>query len=119
MNNQEIVAKLWNMANILRDDGISYQDYVTELTYILFLKMMKEQNTEDIIPEKYRWDKLIEKEGLELMEYYKKLLLDLGNPKIAQNDKLNSIYKNASTSIDEPKNLEKIIKSIDLSLIHI
>lgn len=113
MNNQEIVAKLWNMANILRDDGISYQDYVTELTYILFLKMMKEQNTEDIIPEEYRWDQLAQKEGLELMEYYKQLLLDLGNPKIAQNDKLNSIYKNASTSIDEPKNLEKIIKSID------
>lgn len=113
MNNQEIVAKLWNMANILRDDGISYQDYVTELTYILFLKMMKEQNTEDIIPEEYRWNQLAQKEGLELMEYYKQLLLDLGNPKIAQNDKLNSIYKNASTSIDEPKNLEKIIKSID------
>lgn len=39
MTNNEIVAKLWNLCNVLRDDGITYQDYVTELTYILFLKM--------------------------------------------------------------------------------
>lgn len=43
MNNQEIVAKLWNLCNVLRDDGITYQQYVTELTYILFLKMCKER----------------------------------------------------------------------------
>ncbi len=42
MTNNEIVAKLWNLCNVLRDDGITYQDYVTELTYILFLKMAKE-----------------------------------------------------------------------------
>lgn len=114
MNNNEIVQKLWNMANILRDDGISYQDYVTELTYILFLKMMKEQGEDEkIIPEEYRWDRLVEKEGLELMTFYKQLLLNLGDPALTKNDKLNAIYKNASTSIDEPKNLDKIIKSID------
>ena len=44
MNNQEIVSKLWNLCNVLRDDGITYQQYVTELTYILFLKMCKETN---------------------------------------------------------------------------
>ena len=43
MTNNEIVQKLWKMADILRDDGISYQNYVTELTYVLFLKMMKER----------------------------------------------------------------------------
>lgn len=43
MTNQEIVAKLWNLCNVLRDDGITYHQYVTELTYILFLKMAKEQ----------------------------------------------------------------------------
>lgn len=42
MTNQEIVAKLWNLCNVLRDDGITYHQYVTELTYILFLKMAKE-----------------------------------------------------------------------------
>lgn len=113
MTNNEIVQKLWKMADVLRDDGISYQNYVTELTYILFLKMMKEQGTESTIPEDYRWDDLITKEGLELKTFYKKLLLDLGNPEIASDERLNMIYADASTSIDEPKNLEKIIKDID------
>ena len=42
MTNAEIVSKLWNLCNVLRDDGITYHQYVTELTYILFLKMAKE-----------------------------------------------------------------------------
>lgn len=46
MTNQEIVGKLWNLCNVLRDDGITYHQYVTELTYILFLKMAKETDTE-------------------------------------------------------------------------
>lgn len=101
------------MADVLRDDGISYQNYVTELTYILFLKMMKEQGTEKNIPEGYHWDDLISKEGIELKTFYKKMLLDLGNPEIAKDNRLNMIYADASTHIDEPKNLEKIIKDID------
>ncbi|MCC4085613.1 N-6 DNA methylase [Enterococcus faecalis] len=113
MTNNEIVQKLWKMADVLRDDGISYQNYVTELTYILFLKMMKEQGTESTIPDGYRWDDLVTKEGIELKTFYKKLLLDLGNPEIATDKRLNMIYADASTSIDEPKNLEKIIKDID------
>ena len=66
MGNQEIVQKLWNLCNVLRDDGITYHQYVTELTYLLFLKMMKETGKEDDIPEKYRWDSLTKRHGLEL-----------------------------------------------------
>ncbi|UAT32232.1 type I restriction-modification system subunit M [Bacillus badius] len=110
MNNQEIVQKLWNLCNVLRDDGITYQQYVTELTYLLFLKMMKEQETESVIPEGYRWSDLLDKEGLELKTFYQRLLLDLGS---SENEQLRLIYSDASTSIAEPKNLEKIIKSID------
>ncbi|PGY11126.1 N-6 DNA methylase [Bacillus sp. AFS031507] len=110
MNNQEIVQKLWNLCNVLRDDGITYQQYVTELTYLLFLKMMKEQETESVIPEGYRWNDLLEREGLDLKTYYQRLLLDLGS---SENEQLRLIYSDASTSIGEPKNLEKIIKSID------
>ncbi len=110
MTNQEIVQKLWNLCNVLRDDGINYQQYVTELTYLLFLKMMKEQDTEAAIPEGCRWDDLIEKEGLPLKQFYQKLLLKLGS---SDNKQLRLIYSDASTSIEEPKNLEKIIKSID------
>lgn len=113
MRNDEIVQKLWKMADVLRDDGISYQNYVTELTYILFLKMMKEQNTENTIPEGYRWNDLVSKEGLTLKTFYKKLLLNLGNPEITKDKRINTIYLDASTYIDEPKNLEKIIKNID------
>lgn len=110
MNNQEIVQKLWNLCNVLRDDGISYQQYVTELTYLLFLKMMKEQETESVLPEDFRWNNLLEREGVELKTYYQRLLLELGS---SHEEKLSLIYSDASTSIAEPKNLEKIIKSID------
>lgn len=113
MTNQEIVQRLWNECNVLRDDGITYQDYVTELTYILFLKMSKEQGQEEGIPTQYRWDELKAKEELELKNFYKQMLLDLGNAQKTPNPKVNAIYKDASTSIDEPANLEKIIKDID------
>jgi len=110
MNNQEIVNKLWNLCNVLRDDGITYHQYVTELTYILFLKMAKETGSEQNIPEEYRWDRLVEREGAELKNFYRKLLLELGtNGK----GKIKEIYTNANSNIDEPKNLDKIIKSID------
>lgn len=123
MNNNEIVSKLWGLAHVLRDDGITFQQYVTELTYLLFLKMMKEQdgnrakrNSESgvipVIPEGYRWDDLLAKEGVELIEFYQQLLLKLGSSEI-DDERLRQIYSGAATSIDEPKNLEKIIKSID------
>lgn len=117
MNNQEIVQKLWNECNILRDDGVSYQDYITELTYILFLKMSKEQGEQDDIPKKYQWDNLVSKEGLELSNFYRQLLLDLGNPEVVNSPRINSIYADASTSIHKPADLEKIIKDILTHLI--
>lgn len=110
MNNQEIVAKLWNLCNVLRDDGITYQQYVTELTYILFLKMCKETGTEGAIPEQYRWDKLITKQGVELKKFYKELLEHLGE---SCTGRVREIYQGAQSNIDEPKNLEKIIQTID------
>ncbi|MCF6409005.1 N-6 DNA methylase [Pseudalkalibacillus salsuginis] len=110
MGNQQIVQKLWNLCNVLRDDGITYHQYVTELTYLLFLKMMKETDNEESIPEEYRWDSLTKLHGLKLKTHYQKLLIDLGQE---SNTILSQIYTNAKTNIDEPKNLEKIIRSID------
>lgn len=46
----DIVAKLWNLCNILRDDGVTYHQYVSELTYLLFLKMMQETSKPPAIP---------------------------------------------------------------------
>lgn len=110
MNTQEIVAKLWNLCNVLRDDGITYHQYVTELTYILFLKMAKETGSEENIPEGYRWDDLLAHKGLKLKAFYKDLLDYLGEQCTGR---IQEIYKGAATNIDEPKNLEKIIRTID------
>lgn len=110
MNTQEIVGKLWNLCNVLRDDGITYHQYVTELTYILFLKMAKETGSEENIPEGYRWDDLLARNGLELKSFYKDLLDYLGEQCTGR---IQEIYKGAATNIDEPKNLEKIIRTID------
>lgn len=110
MTNQEIVAKLWNFCNVLRDDGITYHQYVTELTYILFLKMAKETGTEDKIPEKYRWDRLAEKDGLALKKFYEDLLRELGEKGTGR---IQEIYSGARSNIEEPANLKKIITNIN------
>lgn len=110
MTTQEIVSKLWNLCNVLRDDGITYHQYVTELTYILFLKMAKETGAESQIPEAYRWDNLKSKSGIELKKFYKELLTHLGEECTGR---VREIYQGSSTNIDEPKNLEKIITTID------
>ncbi|OKL46126.1 SAM-dependent methyltransferase [Boudabousia liubingyangii] len=110
MNNQQIVNKLWKLSDVLRDDGITYQDYVTELTYLLFLKMSKETGAEKDIPPGYRWDVLRAKSGIDLKKFYSELLQHLGEE---TSGRIQEIYLGSSTSIDEPKNLEKIIKSID------
>lgn len=55
---RDIVAKLWNLCHILRDDGVTYNEYVTELTFLLFLKMMQETGREARIPNGYSWDAL-------------------------------------------------------------
>ena len=116
MTTQEIVSKLWNLFNVLRVDGITYHQYVTELTYILFLKMAKETETEQVtlpdgsvrvnIPVGYRWDDLVGKSGIELKKFYKALLTHLGENCTGR---VREIYQGSATNIEEPKNLEKII----------
>lgn len=109
MNNQEIVAKLWNLCNVLRDDGITYQQYVTELTYILFLKMAKETGAETGIPEQYRWDTLADKDGVELKDHYQNLLRALGT----STGRIGQIYKDAVSAITKPANLRTIVLAIE------
>ncbi|MEA4827256.1 MAG: type I restriction-modification system subunit M N-terminal domain-containing protein, partial [Clostridium sp.] len=101
MNNGEIVNKLWNLCNVLRDDGITYHQYVTEITYILFLKMAKETGAEGKIPEQYRWDELVRRDGTELKKFYKELLNYLGDH---GQGRISEIYSGAASNIDEPKN---------------
>ncbi|QDS91825.1 Type I restriction enzyme EcoKI M protein [Roseimaritima multifibrata] len=110
MNTQEIVAKLWSMCHVLRDDGITYQAYVTELTYLLFLKMMKETGQESQLPSGYRWDDLHSREGVEQLNFYRELLVHLGTQPTGR---VQAIFNNANSSLKKPKNLLKLVTDID------
>lgn len=106
----DIVQKLWNLCNVLRDDGITYHQYVSELTYLLFLKMAEETETEHQLPEGYRWQQVVEKDGIEQLEFYKVLLIHLGTQ---GSPRVQAIYANASSALRRPKNLKKLVDSID------
>jgi type I restriction enzyme M protein len=93
----DIVAKLWSLCDVLRDDGITYLQYVTELTYLLFLKMMQETGKEAILPEGYRWNDLVSKEGIEQLTFYRELLLKLGSE--SSNHRVQAIFANAQTAL--------------------
>jgi type I restriction enzyme M protein len=110
---REIVAKLWNLCNVLRDDGITYTDYVTELTFLLFLKMLSETGHEERLPKEHRWAGLLKREGLDLLEYYRQLLLDLGNPKKTKDQVVLAIFTDAQTKLRKPTNLEALTRAID------
>src|SRR6185312_7727057 len=102
-NTNDIVAKLWALCHVLRDDGITYNEYVTELTYLLFLKMLAEvpDHTgtlrENRLPDGYRWSELAKREGLDQLDYYKRLLLDLGNPAKSKDALVRAIFTDAQT----------------------
>lgn len=111
MNNNQIVERLWSLCNVLRDDGITYHEYVTELTYILFLKMAEERGIEEElkIPLKFRWSELIKLKKENLFNVYKDALLEFSIEK----GKLGSIYHNAITKIEDKGNLAKIFYEIN------
>jgi type I restriction enzyme M protein len=86
MNTSGVVQKLWNYCNVLRDDGMSYGDYVEQLTYLLFLKMADERTKPpytqpSIVPEPWSWPNLIRKDGDELFDHYRHCLENLGKEK--------------------------------------
>ncbi|MBN3873872.1 N-6 DNA methylase [Nostoc sp. JL33] len=106
----DIVAKLWNLCNILKDDGVTYHQYVIELTYLLFLKMAKETRTENLLPDGYRWDDLESKAALDRLEFYKGLLIHLGSH---GSTLVKEIFANASSSIKKPNTLSTLVTEID------
>jgi len=110
MNTNDIVSKLWGLCNILKDDGITYHQYVTELTLLIFLKMAKETGVDTRLPDGYRWDDLTEKDGVEQYHFYKKLLVEL---EAADDTLVASIYQGAYTNIREPKYLTQLIDDIN------
>lgn len=107
---QDIVAKLWNLCNILKDDGVTYQEYVTELTYLLFLKMAKETGTETGIPAGYRWDDLETKSAPDRLKHYKFMLVKLGTE---GSELVQQIYASASSFIKKATTLSTLVSEID------
>jgi len=115
-----LVQKLWNYCNILRDDGLSYGDYVEQLTFLLFLKMADEQSRPPFnppssgsggtgkprtIPEGYDWPSLLAKDGDELEIHYRHTLEELGK----RSGMLGVIFRKAQNKIQDPAKLRRLI----------
>ena len=110
MTTNDIVGKLWNLCNVLKDDGITYHQYVTELTYLLFLKMAKETGTEDQLPKNHRWDDLENLAAPDRLAFYKILLIHLGGD---GSTLVQEIFANASSFIKKPATLSTLVSEID------
>ncbi|MCR9080968.1 MAG: type I restriction-modification system subunit M [Cyclobacteriaceae bacterium] len=112
MSAEQIAKKLWELCNVLRDDGVTYHQYLNELTYILFLRLSEIKKFDQDIPEQYRWTKLKEiKDNKELFDTYRDLLANLGT--MSTNESITEIYTNASTTLRKPVNLRTLITNID------
>jgi len=109
-----LVQKLWNYCHVLRDDGVSYGDYVEQLTYLLFLKMDDEQtkppfNRESKIPTEYNWNSLLDKDGDELEVQYRHILENLGR----ESGIMGVIFRKSQNKIQDPAKLKRLVDMID------
>ena len=103
MNTASIVSKVWSFCTTLRDDGVSYGDYLEQLTYLIFLKMADEYskppyNRNVGIPEAYNWQTLKSKKGADLETHYLTVLRELGSKK----GMLGQIFTKAQNKIQDP-----------------
>ena len=113
MTSNGIVQKLWNYCNILRDDGLSYGDYVEQLTFLLFLKMADEQmkppyNRERIIPKNLDWASLERLDGDALESHYRHILTELGK----NTGMLGVIFRKAQNKVQDPAKLKRLITDL-------
>ena len=109
-----IIQKVWNYCNVLRDDGISYGDYVEQLTYLIFLKMADERtkppfNQVARIPKGLDWQSLLQKDGDELEVHYRHLLEDLSKEKGI----IGVIFRKSQNKIQDPAKLRRLIELIN------
>ena len=109
-----IIQKLWNFCNVLRDDGVSYGDYVEQLTYLLFLKLADEQtkpplNKPSTIPAGLDWESLLKESGAALETQYVKILRELSN----QKGLLGVIFRKSQNRIQTPANLQRLVHLIN------
>ena len=113
MTNEQLVSKVWNYAHVLRDQGISYGDYVEQITYLLFLKMDAER--EDLlgeasaIPPQWRWEELANKDGDALELQYRHTLEALGR----EDGLIGTIFRKAQNKLSDPAKLKRLVSLID------
>ncbi|QJU57114.1 N-6 DNA methylase [Sphingomonas sp. AP4-R1] len=110
MNIENIVQKIWNLCHILRGDGVSYHEYISELTYLLFLKIAEENGTEDLLPKGYRWRDLVGYEGPDLLNFYREMLTYLGGH--AESENIRKIYAFPTTVFSHSENLKAVVDGI-------
>lgn len=113
MNTNTLVQKLWNYCNVLRDDGMSYGDYVEQLTYLLFLKMADERskppyNQPSIVPAAYAWPTLLARDGDDLFDHYRHALEALGQHR----GTLGLIFAKAQNKFQDPAKLRRVIADL-------
>ena len=107
-----IVQKVWNYAHTLRADGISYGDYVEQITYLIFLKLAAEREDlgyDNPLPLDYQWSELVKRSGDDLEIHYRHTLEALGT----ESGLLGVIFRKAQNKIANPANLERVVKMID------
>jgi type I restriction enzyme M protein len=108
-----IVQRLWNYCNVLRDDGVSYGDYVEQLTYLLFLKMADEQVRElgkaPLVPDDLGWPSLLGRDGEALETHYRHILAELGKGA----GLIPVIFRKAQNRVQDPAKLRRLIELID------
>jgi type I restriction enzyme M protein len=114
MTSSAIISKIWSFCNTLRDDGVSYGDYLEQLTYLLFLKMADEYsrppyNRKLPIPAEYNWESLTQLRGADLEGHYTELLRELGK----QKGILGQIFTKSQNKIQDPAKLYKLVDMID------
>lgn len=108
-----LVAKLWNYCHVLRDDGLSYGDYVEQLTYLLFLKMADELTREpfnrpSVIPAGLDWSSLLRLDGDELEVHYRHILTELGK----HQGMLGIVFRKAQNRIQDPAKLRRLVADL-------
>lgn len=113
MNEQTLVSKVWNYAHVLRDEGVSYGDYVGQISFLLFLKMDEERTTylgePSLIPAEYQWAKLRGKTGEALDAHYKGALVALSK----RTDFVGTLFLKAESKINDPAKLQRLVTLID------
>jgi type I restriction enzyme M protein len=112
MSAQEIANKLWNLCNVLRDDGVTYHQYLNELTYILFLKLSEVKGFDEHIPQEYQWKYFVtENDNAEAFAKYREFLATVSDKTTSSS--IKEIYSNASTSLRKPVNFRSLVTAID------